>query len=165
MDSGYRSYTHLDNPDRRTTTLGGPLDSERKHWVSVAAAIISGERVLAIRRRDNNKWEPPGGTLETDETINEGLVREVLEEIGLRITEVTLSGIYKNMTRGIVALVFRCEHDGNTPRLSEEVSETRWMTQTEVGEFLDPAYACRLLDAFETSVVSLRSHDGIELLD
>ena len=35
------------------------VDSDRKHWVSVAAAIFDGDRVLSIRRRDNEKWEPP----------------------------------------------------------------------------------------------------------
>jgi 8-oxo-dGTP pyrophosphatase MutT (NUDIX family) len=141
------------------------LDSNRKHWVSVAAAIIDGERVLAIRRRDNHKWEPPGGTLERDETIAAGLEREILEETGLTIKDPVLSGIYKNMERGIVALVFRCQHDGSSPHPTEEASEARWMTPGEVDKLVDPAYACRLIDAFDTTTVSLRSHDGVHLLD
>ena len=35
------------------------------HSVSVAAAVIDDHgRALAIRRRDNGHWEPPGGVLE-----------------------------------------------------------------------------------------------------
>ncbi len=57
-----------------------------RHSVSVAAAIIDEDsRILAIRRADNGQWEPPGGVLELDETIHEGLVREVLEETGLKV--------------------------------------------------------------------------------
>ncbi len=50
----------------------------RMHWVSVAGAIVDDEnRILAIRRRDNSHWEPPGGILEPDESIHDGLVREI----------------------------------------------------------------------------------------
>lgn len=138
------------------------LDSDRKHWVSVAAAIVDGDRLLAIRRRDNDKWEPPGGTLEPGETIIAGLRREVLEETGLTVESPRLSGVYKNMRRGIVALVFRCDFHGEA-RPSPEAAELRWMTSGEVNEFLDPAYAVRLLDAFEDAP-AIRAHDGVNLL-
>src|SRR6476646_10541266 len=82
-----------------------------RHSVSVAAAIFdeSGEKVLLIKRRDNGDWEPPGGVLELDETIEEGLRREVREEVGADIQVGPLTGVYKNTVQGIVALVFRCQ--------------------------------------------------------
>ena len=71
-----------------------------RHSVSVAAAIIAEDgTVLAIERRDNNHWEPPGGILELDEGPLDGLRREVLEETGLHIEPIALSGVYKNMQR------------------------------------------------------------------
>lgn len=142
------------------------LDSDRKHWVSVAAAIVDGDRVLAIRRRDNDKWEPPGGTLEPDETVLDGLRREVLEETGMAIGQPRLSGIYKNMTRAIVALVFRCEHDGQVPKATSEAIETAWLNAAEIRERLDPAYAYRLLDALNAEAeIAIRIHDGVDLAD
>jgi ADP-ribose pyrophosphatase YjhB (NUDIX family) len=141
------------------------LDSERKHWVSVAAAIVKGDQALAIRRRDNNKWEPPGGTLEPDESLLDGLRREVSEETGVAIGEATLTGVYKNMKQGIVALVFRCENGETEPRTSNEVAETRWMTPEEIRKQMDPAYACRLLDALNGDGVAVRSHDGVNLIE
>ena len=132
--------------------------------MSVAAAIVDGERVLAIRRRDNAKWEPPGGTLEPDEMILDGLRREVLEETGITISEPRLSGVYKNMTKGIVALVFYCRHNGQVPHPTDEVEEITWMTSGEVKQHLDPAYACRLLDALESDGPTVRAHDGVEVL-
>lgn len=139
------------------------MESDRKHWVSVAAAIVDGGRVLAIRRRDNDKWEPPGGTLEADETVVAGLRREVLEETGITLGEVRLSGVYKNMDQGIVALVFRSEHDGTQPQPTAESADARWMTADEVRRLLDPAYAVRLLDALEEDV-AVRAHDGVSVL-
>src|SRR6516164_5752775 len=80
-----------------------------RHSVSVAGVVIDENgRTLVIQRRDNGHWEPPGGVLERDETITEGLLREVREETGLIVEPVALTGVYKNMSQGILALVFRC---------------------------------------------------------
>jgi 8-oxo-dGTP diphosphatase len=52
------------------------------------------------------------GVLELTETIHDGLRREVREETGLDIEPGALTGVYKNMPRGIIALVFRCKITG-----------------------------------------------------
>ena len=136
-----------------------------KHSVSVAGIIVDDQdRVLAIRRRDNNHWEPPGGVLELNETFEQGLRREILEETGVTITVDRLTGVYKNMTRGIVALVFRC-HTENRPRaVTAEAVEIRWMNGNEIAKTMDPAYAVRVLDAFERQPQT-RTHDGVDLTD
>ena len=80
-----------------------------KHSVSVAGIVVRDDgRILAIQRRDNQHWEPPGGVLELDETFEEGVRREVREETGVDVEVERLTGVYKNMPRCIVALVFRC---------------------------------------------------------
>ncbi|MDV6014280.1 NUDIX hydrolase [Haloechinothrix sp. LS1_15] len=139
--------------------LGSPT-----HSVSVAGIVIdSRSRVLVIRRRDNQRWEMPGGVLELDESIQDGVRREVAEETGMTVEIERLTGVYKNLSRGIVALVFRCrpgpEHVHPTP----EASDIRWMTREEVRTAMDPAYAIRVLDAFEAEP-SVRTHDGFHLV-
>jgi 8-oxo-dGTP diphosphatase len=87
----------------------------------VAAAVVNeAGQLLAVRRRDNGHWEPPGGILELDETIQAGLVREVQEETGVQVEPVALSGVYKNMRRGIIALVFRCRIVAGEPQPTAE---------------------------------------------
>lgn len=138
-----------------------------RHSVSVAAAVIHDDgRILAIRRRDNGHWEPPGGILELDETIEDGLTREVKEETGLTVKIDRLSGVYKNMTRGIVALVFRCHAVNGNVQHTPEASEVAWLTPDEVRERMTEAFAVRLLDAIgaTTHGPTLRSHDGTKLL-
>lgn len=137
-----------------------------QHSVSVAAAVVDTEgRVLAIRRRDNDQWEPPGGVLELDETIHAGLLREVREETGLTVEVGPLTGVYKNMARGIVALVFRCTPVDGTAGASAEVREVRWLRPDELGAHMDEAYAVRMLDALAGGGPFIRAHDGVALLD
>jgi 8-oxo-dGTP diphosphatase len=140
-------------------------ESSPRHSVSVAAAIVdeSGQ-LLAVRRRDNGHWEPPGGILELDETIQAGLVREVREETGLEVEPQALSGVYKNMRRGIVALVFRCRIIGGEPRPTREAEQVSWLSPDEISNLMDEAYATRLLDALRPGPAAIRAHDGLSLL-
>lgn len=141
------------------------MSATPRHSVSVAAAIVDDrERLLAVRRADNGHWEPPGGVLELAESIEEGLAREVLEETGLHVEVERLSGVYKNMSRGIVALVFRCRATGGELMRNAEVSDWRWLSRDEVNQEMDQAYAVRMLDALQDGPPAVRSHDGQALL-
>jgi len=135
-----------------------------KHSVSVAGVVIDDVgRVLAIRREDNGHWEAPGGVLELDEAPEEGVRREVAEETGMNVQVGRLTGVYKNIARGIVALVFRCEPSGDAPHPTDEATEVRWLTREEVQDLMDPAFAIRVLDAFGDDT-AVRTHDGVNLL-
>lgn len=51
-------------------------------------------RLLMMRRSDNNCWGVPGGALEPGETLEEAARRETFEETGLKITDLTLFGVF-----------------------------------------------------------------------
>ena len=142
-----------------------PPEQTAKHSVSVAAAIIDDDgRFLAIRRADNGRWEPPGGVLELDESIEQGLIREVAEETGLTVEPVALTGVYKNMQRGIVALVFRCRIVGHTAHSPREVDQIGWLAPRALSR-MSEAYRVRLLDALESGSPHVRAHDGTQVLE
>ena len=135
-----------------------------KHSVSVAGIVVREDGcVLVIRRDDNGHWEAPGGVLELDESFEDGVRREVLEETGLVVEVERLTGVYKNLAHGIVALVYRCRPAGGEPHATDEAREIRWMTMEEVQVAMTPAFGVRVLDAFEESPQS-RAHDGINLV-
>lgn len=136
-----------------------------RHSVSVAAAIFddSGENVLLIKRRDNGRWEPPGGVLELNETIEDGLRREVREETGADIRVERLTGVYKNVPSGIVALVFRCTVESSPAESSTEATRVSWHSLSSVEDLMTEAYSIRISDARETGPVAVRSHDGVAL--
>ena len=135
------------------------------HSVSVAGVVTNEEgRVLVIQRRDNGHWEPPGGILELGETFEQGVQREVLEETGVQVSVDALTGVYKNMSRGIVALVYRCSIKAGHPRASNEATSVRWVDRDQIDALMSPAYAARVHDAFHRTASS-RAHDGIDLID
>lgn len=136
-----------------------------RHSVSVAGVITDADgRALLIRRRDTLHWEPPGGVLELDESIEAGLRREVREETGLKVEPDALTGVYKNMARGIIALVFRCNVISGHLTLNDEVSGFQWATPEEVKAMADEAFAVRVLDALNSqSLPAVRQHDGVHV--
>jgi 8-oxo-dGTP diphosphatase len=137
-----------------------------RHSVSVSGVVIDDHgRALLIRRRDNLHWEPPGGVLELGETIHDGLRREVRQETGLDVDPVALTGVYKNMTRAIVGIVFRCKITGGALATNDEAAAFHWATEAEATEMMTEAFAIRVLDALRSpDMPAVRSHDGICLL-
>jgi len=58
--------------------------------ITVCCAIIEKDGLILLAQRGNGmdrhgKWEFPGGKLETDETPDECIVREIKEELGVEI--------------------------------------------------------------------------------
>ena len=137
-----------------------------RHSVSVAGVITDDHgRALLVQRRDNHRWEPPGGVLELGESIDDGLRREIREETGLEIEPVALTGVYKNMKHGIIALVFRCKATAGEPGTSDETEAFRWADEAEVSALTSEAYAVRVLDALhDEGSAAIRKHDGNQLL-
>lgn len=137
-----------------------------RHSVSVAAVVTDDQgRVLVIKRRDNGAWQLPGGVLELHETIEDGVRREVEEETGVKVEPVRLTGVYKNMTLGVVALVFLARPISGTPSPTEESVAVDWWTTDRVASEMTEAFAVRILDAIRNhgAAPSIRNHDGVQL--
>ena len=63
----------------------------QKTKLSVCGVIIHKGRFLIVKRSENddflpNYWEFPGGGVETSENLEDALIREIKEEIGIDIT-------------------------------------------------------------------------------
>lgn len=137
------------------------------HSVSVAGvAFDAAGRVLLIKRRDNGEWQAPGGILERDETFEQGVAREVLEETGVRVKVEYLSGVYKNLQRGVVALVYRCTPLDGVPMPSAESAEVEWVDLNDALQRMPKVFAIRVQDAKRSIATpsASRAHDGTSLL-
>jgi 8-oxo-dGTP diphosphatase len=136
-----------------------------RHSVSVAAVVVDDHgRVLVIQRRDTGRWEIPGGVLELHESIHDGLRREVMEETGVEILPGPLTGVYKNMTAGVVTLVFRATHTGGQPCPTDESASVTWWEVNQARAQMSPPFAVRVTDALTGDAVAIREHDGTQLI-
>ena len=137
-----------------------------RHSVSVTGVVFRDDgRVLAIQRCDDGRWVPPGGVLELAETPLEGVAREVLEETGIKVHAEQLTGVYKNMIRGVVTLAFRCSVIGGHPHPTGEARKVAWLTVDEATRDMPEARAVRVTDALSDEAPFVRVHDGTRLLD
>lgn len=137
-----------------------------RHSVSVAGVVLRDDgRVLVIRRRDNGHYQAPGGILEQHERVEEGLTREVFEETGFSVEPEALTGIYKHMGIGVVALVFRCRLLGGSAAVNDEATDVLWLDREEAAGRMTEAFAVRVTDALAGPWPHIRHHDGTRLLN
>lgn len=76
--------------------------------VGVGAIVLRDNKMLLIRRGappGRGKWSIPGGLVEIGETPEEAVVRELLEETGLRGAPRGLFGIYQYVERDEIGKV------------------------------------------------------------
>lgn len=143
------------------------MTESAKHSVSVAGVVVNDRgQVLVICRRDNGHWETPGGVLELGESFEDGVRREVAEETGFDVSVDRLTGIYKNMTLGVVALVFLCTlTDARQRDIDGEATSVKWIEPAEVATRMVPAFAVRVMDALRGGPPATRVHDGVGLIN
>ena len=49
------------------------------------AVVVKNQKILVQRDRNGNEYALPGGHVKIGETLEDGLIREVMEEMGIRI--------------------------------------------------------------------------------
>ena len=140
--------------------LRGPIFSRPTPIASCDAAVIDDQgQILLIRRANNGQWAMPGGALEVGETPAEGVVREALEETGIRCRPVAFVGVFDSRLCGGTArrfhlyqLLFLCEplnHEPAAPPThSIEVLDAAWFREDALPEPLDPNHCTRIPEAF-----------------
>jgi 8-oxo-dGTP diphosphatase len=116
--------------------------------VGVFAVIERAGYYLLAHRADIDWWNLAGGGLEYGETVDEGLAREVREEIGATIEIVRLVGVYSKPRKRELVLSFLCRlaEDSPEPGTSDEVSEVAWFLPGEFPANLLPKHRQRLED-------------------
>lgn len=101
------------------------LDSPR-HVAAAAVAVVNPDQQLLLVKSPLRGWELPGGQVELGESVRDAAVREVREESGIDIELLTFSGIFQNVSKGILVFVFSAKPVGGFLRTSPESVEVGW---------------------------------------
>ncbi|MGD2097334.1 MAG: (deoxy)nucleoside triphosphate pyrophosphohydrolase [Desulfobacterales bacterium] len=107
----------------------------------VTAAILEkdGKILIARRKADDRqagKWEFPGGTLESDETPQECLQREMQEEFSIRVTvgQIVGESIYDYEHGTIKLIAYQASWDSGKMMLNEHAA-FRWVSPVQLAQF------------------------------
>jgi len=114
--------------------------------VGVAAIIVENGKMLLIKRGSEpaaGKWSVPGGVVELGETIEEALIREVMEECGLKIEILKLIDVVDNIIKDAdgrikfhyVILEFLARPLEGEIKASSDALEVKWVPIEKIGEY------------------------------
>ena len=113
-----------------------PLNNESyKYPVSIKGVILHQEKVLLLKN-DRDEWELPGGKLELNEEPMDCLVREVFEEVGIKvkvkgIIDSWIYTIYDDLH--VLIITYGCyEVKNDFYRISNEHSAGKWFSLKEL---------------------------------
>lgn len=126
--------------------------------VGVGAVVIDGTKVLLVRRGNEplkGEWSLPGGALEVGETLQQGVVREVLEETGLTVTPAGVVEILDRIVRDeesgrvryhYVLIDFVCRVIGGSPLVGSDADEVQWVDRGVLDEYRVAPVTVRVIE-------------------
>lgn len=119
---------------------GGPIvckPVKKPYKIAAKAIIFDEDRVLVLRKslaersaRDSHGWDFPGGGLEADEPLMDGLAREVWEETGLQVKVIGPAYIYDEIQeeKHLIIIKFACHQPTGSIKLSKEHISYHWVS-------------------------------------
>jgi 8-oxo-dGTP diphosphatase len=113
--------------------------------LSVAGVVLANNKVLLVKRgRPPAKgiWSIPGGAVEVGESVQEALVREIMEETGIRVevgplvevVERILPDAEGRIEYHYVILDYLCTAEPMKPRAGSDAADARWVDFEELNK-------------------------------
>lgn len=114
--------------------------------LGVGALILNGDSIVLVQRGKPpllGLWTIPGGAVETGETLEEALHREVLEETGLTIERRNLVTIFERIIPDesghtqyhYVLADYLCHATGGSLRAATDVMDARWVRRADLSQY------------------------------
>ncbi|MAS34192.1 MAG: hypothetical protein CL610_09300 [Anaerolineaceae bacterium] len=140
-------------------------DATHGRWLTIPRTlcfVLNGDDVLLMKRAANrrvfpNQYNGVGGHIERDEDPWSSAKREILEETGLQVRDLSLCAIYNidaGQATGIFLLVFTCYSDSREVQSDTREGTLHWVPRDTVHQ-LDlvedlPHILPRILDRGDT---------------
>ena len=138
---------------------------QTKQIVAVSGYIVNDEgHVLLVRNNHrNDTYEMPGGRLELGETLKEAVKREVLEETGIHAEIGNMTGVYQNITSGVICMVFHGRAISGVPTAQPpETIDVQFVDfdKEQVEDWIKrPQFASRVDDARNNDAIAYESYE------
>ena len=117
--------------------------------ISIRGAVCRpDDRILIIRRSSDSGWELPGGRIYRGEAVTDCLRREVREETGLAVTvrrPLKATSWQNTAGRDRFAVYYHCTTNGASVTLSDEHTDSRWLSKATACEQLSKPQAAATL--------------------
>ncbi len=124
--------------------------SRPRFTIGVVGIIFDDEnRVLLAHRRDYDLWNFPGGGLESGESPEAAVIREIKEETGFDAEIVKLLGVYTKTDKDEVVFAFICKITGGQPTLNDEADQIEYFELSKVPHNTSVRQVERLIDALQ----------------
>ncbi|MGA8144693.1 MAG: NUDIX hydrolase [Candidatus Acidiferrales bacterium] len=141
--------------------MTGRREYPEQPMVGVGGVVIADGRALLIRRGSpplEGEWSIPGGMLEINETIVEGVQRELLEETAIEVKVLELIEVFERITTDtdgrakyhFVILDYLCEVVQGEALAGSDVTDVAWVEEAELAKYSLTPTATRVIQkAFE----------------
>jgi len=114
--------------------------------VGVGAVVLERERVLLVKRGHaplKGQWSLPGGRVETGETLEQAVAREVLEETGVTIEVGPIVEVLDRISRDpdgrvehhFVLIDFVARPSGGVLRSASDAEDAEWVPLGELPKY------------------------------
>ena len=111
--------------------------------LGVGAIVFQGTSILMVERAGKplkGYWSLPGGLVETGETLEAAIQREILEETGLRIRPLRMFELFQRIMRDrenrpeyhYVLVDYICEVTGGRLRAADDASRAEWVERKQL---------------------------------
>ena len=125
--------------------MSNPSSRAAQPTLVTAAVVIDKNLILIARRKLNasneaGKWEFPGGKVEYGEHPEDGLVREIREELNLEIKVERFLDLSSHVTAAgpkimhVVLLCYICRMIGGELKLLDAL-DARWVKKEELSQY------------------------------
>ncbi len=115
-------------------------------FLGVGALIFEDGRLLIVERASDpfkGYWSLPGGILETGETLEEGVRREVREETGLEVEPLSVFEIFERIIRDAegkaefhyVVVDYLCKAVGGELASASDASRVAWVLEQNLRDY------------------------------
>lgn len=120
-----------------------------------AVIVNKSGQILLHKREDNEMWTLPGGKMEIGESISNCCVREIKEEMGLKVKIEKLVGIYTSpdcifdfgneMVFQPFVVAFLCSTTSNKFLINSESASAKWFSEKEISKLKMVPYTSQII--------------------